>query len=33
LSRAIYRAVFASKQTTLDRLAAQLAEYCEESSG
>jgi hypothetical protein len=32
LSRAIYRAVVASKQTTLDRLADQLAEYCEETS-
>jgi hypothetical protein len=33
LSRAIYRAVVASKQTTLDRLADRLAEDCEESSG
>jgi hypothetical protein len=33
LSRAIYRAVVATKQTTLDRLADRLAEYCEETSG
>jgi hypothetical protein len=33
LSRAIYRAVVASKQGTIDRLADELAEYCEEGSG
>jgi tRNA A-37 threonylcarbamoyl transferase component Bud32 len=32
LSRAIFRAVVASKQTTLDRLADQLAEDCEEAA-